>query len=475
MAATVKPLGLYDLLAPQFGLGFQFPSYIDKYLSQLAVADFTGVSDAAAILYTGTVYWPSPPGQPPVLTHQDPSGAIFDIHEASFQFRLLIPRTGSDELKTCLDFVQSNASSLFPPSLQPIEDGVFGAPSSPPTGPTDYPGIAFQLELLVNILTFHMGPDWKPAVMNSEGSVSADPGSPPNSDVRILMPQILLRYTQVQDFSQAPKCEIAAWGNPGFDAPNDLAEGQLATMDPPLAIHSSGRVAFGIQTIVLDLSPDNTPSSLLQYFGVDQSFEGLYAKAIQVYYTDTNKDFALNFLVRDALVSFKGEVWLEAELDLIFDAFTVNVTAWYGSSAVPVNAGSQINPGAWSGGSITIPSGGALYLQTAGGVPPYTQSVVFTPTGGTATTNLWQSDICMALFPASSTTEQGTLVISIHDSSVPPQTYKNTLNCILAADTDANPLADAPAPPQASANPKPGFLRRLSIQLQIEKNEFVRA
>ena len=213
--STPGPLGLYDLLAPQFLLGFSFPEHIDKYLSLLSVAEFQSTSDENAILYTGTVYFPSAPGQPPALPqHTDPSGAIYDFHDDNFRFRLLIPRTGAHFISTAVNDIPA---LVFPPSLQPLKDNVFGSSGSP-SGPSDAPGVAFELDLLLNLLTFHLGPHWLPAVQNSDFTISPNPGSPPKSDVRILLPQILLKYTQSQDFSKAPDFEVAAWGDPGFDA-----------------------------------------------------------------------------------------------------------------------------------------------------------------------------------------------------------------------------------------------------------------
>ena len=473
MSASVRSLALYDLLAPQFLLGFSFPDYIDKYLSVLSVSDFQSSCDENAVLYTGTVHFPSGfgsnAGGPP--QHTDPSGAIFDFNDLSFQFRLLIPRSGAAFIRSAIDNIPALA---FPPSLEPLKDNVFGSIGSPAAG-SDFPGVAFQLELLLNLLTFHLGSNWQPAVQNSDFTISPNPGSPPHTDVQVLLPQILLRYTQVEDFAAAPDFEVAAWGDPGFDAPNDLAEGQLATMVPPLAIDASGHWAFGVDTIVLDLSSNGTPPEILQFFGTDDSFKGLYIKAIQVYYRDPDKDLALNFAVRDALISFAGEVWMEIEADLIRDAFTVDITAWDGSTKLAVQPGSQISPTQWHNGQVTLPSTGVLYLQIAGGIPPYTESVLFNPgpaspppTGGT---QLWDNSQRLAQAPpvTSGSQESGALVISVTDSSLPtPQKYVNNLKCIV---TDwSSTTGTAPTPPAPPSNPKPHSLRRLSIHLRLEKN-----
>ena len=469
MSASLRSLALYDLLAPQFLLGFSFPDYIDKYLALLSVSDLQTSSDDDAVLYTGTVYYPASGGGPP--QHTDPSGAIFDFHDMNLRFRLLIPRSGAGFIRTAVDDIPS---LVFPPSLEPLKDDVFGVVGSP-AGRTDYPGVAFQLELLLDLFTFHLGSNWQPAVQNADFTISPNPGSPPHTDVRILLPQILLRYTQVENFAQPPDFEVAAWGDPGFDAPNDCDEGQLATMDPPLAIDASGHWAFGVDTIILDLSSNGTPPEILAFFGTDDSFKGLYIKAIQVYYRDPDKDLALNFAVRDALISFAGEVWMEIEADLIRDAFTVDITAWDGSNKVAVKTGTQISPTSWHNGQITLPSTGVLYLQIAGGIPPYKESVVFSPgpvsppaSGGQ---QLWDDSQRLAPAPpvTSGSQETGALTITVTDSSLPtPQKYINNLQCIVTESSGST--GTAPAPPAPPSNPKPHSLRRLSIHLRLEKN-----
>jgi hypothetical protein len=117
MSTALKSLGLYDLLAPQFLAGFQFPDYIDKYLSILSVDELRTTSDAKGVLYAGTVVFQPSSGSFPVLQHQDPSGAIFDFHDVTMQFRLLVPRMGSTPVKSIIDTV-AMANSDFVPMQQ---------------------------------------------------------------------------------------------------------------------------------------------------------------------------------------------------------------------------------------------------------------------------------------------------------------------------------------------------------------------
>jgi hypothetical protein len=450
MGAKIKSLGLYDLLVPQFLSGFQFPDYIDKYLSVLAVADLQSTSDANSVLYTGTVFFPSSPGSPPVLQHREPSGRVFDIQDLTLQFRLLVPRAGSGPIKTVIDTLATT------PQLKLIKDLVdsLGAQTSTPT---DYPGIAFQLELVLSGLQFHLGDNWKPAKMGSDSFLAIDPDAK-SDDVRIVLPKVLMRYRQGQDFTTGTSFKLASWGNPGYDAPNDFSEGELATMDPPLAVKKSLRWGLAIDEVVVDLSENSSPPEILDHFGEDQSFEGLYIKLLQVYYADKDKDAALNFALRDALLSFDGDFSFEAELDLILDTlFSVDVRIYDGKNKVPFNTGNDGDPkGVFTGGKVIIPPSAVIYLQVTGGIPPFAYSVSFNVDGGSEQ-QLWSDAQRQAKFASPPISSQhGTLVIQVTDSATTPHIYKNTLDLTVAVASP--PPADTPPDTkmaQAHWNPDP--------------------
>lgn len=460
-------LRLYDLLAPQFLAGFKFSDSVNKILDKVTVSDLQSASDSNAILYTGTAQINAD------ATSKHSSGAVFDWKkDAEIQFRLRIPRKGSTGIQDVIKLLPASGvlSELGDPSENDSKNG------------SDYPGLSFRLELLFKVLTFHLGDSWNPATFDTGLRVvknSTFKREEDNStDVRICGPKMLFRYDQGEDFDESTDFEVAAWGDPGFDAPNDLCEGELATMDPPLAIHKSERFAFGFDEIVLDLSEDNTPAEILEkFFGTDESFKGLYAKSLQVYYADKDKDLALNFVVRDALISFSGEVSLEAEVDLVLAGATsptVDVQFLEGNKKIPYNWGKTTDSGnnTWSGGSATITSSTILRLQITGGPAAYTPKVTFKPETGTSI-ELWNSGNNLAQFnsllPSNTDFLRGSLTISIQDSK-PAEIYSNTLALKITAteqpsSSDVTSLQYVP-----SSSKKPSFIRRLSIRLRLDKN-----
>ena len=302
---------------------------------------------------------------------------------------------------------------------------------------SDYPGLRFRLELLLSVVTFHLGPDWVPGTMDSTYHVVKDT-STGSTDVKILLPKMLLRFEQPEDFSQGPTFSLDSWGGEGFDAPSDLAEGQLITMDPPLALHTSGRVAFSVQDIVLDLSQNDTPPEILSHFGTGDDFTGIYIKALQFYYSDKDKDFAFNVSVTDALISFKGEVWLEVELDLMFDpathpnagGLTVTPKILNGNQPITFNASTAVDgqPNTFQGGSVTAPSNVYIQLTVSGGMTPYTYAVDYTPNGGSVV-HMWDGTRNQAYFQTPPTADEtGTLLITVTDSTSPTAVkYTNTM------------------------------------------------
>ena len=459
-------LRLYDLLAPQFLAGFKFSESFDKILSKLTVTDLQSTSDTKSILYTGTVKIPED------QTTQHSSGAFFDWKKGELQFRLRIPRGGSEGIKGIVDKL---------PSAPPGVD-VLNLLGTPPSEGSDYPGLRFRLELLLNFLTFHLGESWKPATFDADLRVVKNSNFKRDgvisSDVRIYGPKMLFRYDQGEDFDESTDFEVAAWGDPGFDAPNDLCEGELATMDPPLAIHESERIAFGVDEIILDLSKDNTPTEILEQFGTDDSFEGLYVKALQVYYADKEKDLALNFVVRDALISFSGEVSFEAELDLVLAGVAkpnVEIQFLDGNKKLPFNWGKITGENSWSGGSASITPSTILRFQVTGGPASYTPKVTFKPETGTSS-ELWNSTNNLAQFNSLLLTQtgtlSGTLTVSIRDSNL-AEIYSNTLALKITGTGQTSSPEATPLLPQyvPSSSNKPPFIRKLSIHFRIRRND----
>jgi hypothetical protein len=365
---AISNLSIYDLLAPQFLADFTFPDYIDRYLSKLRVDSIRMAIDDISIAYIGDISFDFGADR----QHRDPSGAIFDINDVSLKFRLTVPRDGTKIISDAAS-VSSDLSDLF---KQLGEIDQTSAVS------TEYPGVRFKLELMLNALTFHMGSEWVPGMSLGDKIVRNDePEFRDQKVVKIVLPKIVLQYEQSDDWQTLPIFRVNSWGSAGFDAPHDLKQGELVRMEPPIALHENGRLAFGVGQILMDLSEENTPPEILAFFGTDESFKGLFFKSLNFFYLDENRTGGINIAVNDALISFKGEISLEASVDVLMSAslgknLKVKVKFYDGGREIDYTQSQEKTSLNFSGGNVTVSQTAVAHVEISGGVPDYNVQVL---------------------------------------------------------------------------------------------------
>src|SRR6266545_896291 len=147
-------LGLYHLLTPYFLAGFTFPDEVDGYLSTLGVAELTAIHDDSATVYTGTLTW----GDAPRQQRSSSGNGGFAWEDITVRFRLVVPRDGAG-------FINTAVHALPAQQLADLLDRFFPVDQTGSTF-TEYPGVRFRLELLLDELHFELSDIWKPGKLN---------------------------------------------------------------------------------------------------------------------------------------------------------------------------------------------------------------------------------------------------------------------------------------------------------------------
>ena len=75
-------------------------------------------------------------------------------------------------------------------------------------------------------MTFHLHKSWQPAIVGPDFRVIPDPALA-GQGVKFVLPKAVFTYEQGSNLNAAPSFKIDSWGNAGFNAPSDLAEGEL--------------------------------------------------------------------------------------------------------------------------------------------------------------------------------------------------------------------------------------------------------
>ena len=419
-------LGLYDLLSPYFLAGAVFDERHDPVLSQLGVVELSTAYDDSAVIHTGTLQLGA--GTPPRLTSRRGS-AGFTWDTAQVRFRLTVPRDGAALVDTAI-----GAAPL--PQLAPLK-GLLDQflPVEQGTAPTDYPGVRFRLELLLDELNFDLGPGWLPGKLDSGHRIVKDTSI--TDPVRLILPKPVLLYEMGDDsLSTPPTFRLASWGGGGFDAPSTLAAGELVRMEPPIAVYKDGKVGFGLGSVVLDLDPDHTPPEILSFFGTDESFEGLYVQSARIYVSDVHKGYGFHVGVQDLLISFDGELSFDVSADVLGPEVNLSAKLVVSDQGRPVDvdAGERSSTSTTTatvveGGSFTASTAALVQVEVTGGQPPHTVAVTpaagssprFDPaTGRVKVDDLAVGDQTLTLTVADSSGQTYTETVTMHVKAAPP-------------------------------------------------------
>jgi len=393
-------MGFYELLAPHFLAGFSFDEL--EFLSYLGIDGLNAAYDDAAVVYTGICSLGGEGGALPKLQFSHAGGSVLSSDDYVFRFRLTIPRNPvSDDVSNALNNLSIGADAVangFPPPvptpnwlppdaraflnleilLDQLQDATI-APNSvvignPPGSITDAVHMAFQLELIVPTLSFRLGDWFKPGKIEQR-RILFDKDYP-DDFVKIVMPNVVIQYTQGVDFSAAPAINLVGWGQTGFDGQQDLGTGELIRMVPDIAVHKSGRFGFQLSPIVLDLSQNSTPPEVMNYYGVDNDWTGFFIKKAGLYFGDPSKDWGFSIGISDALLGFNGDVSLEAFAALMApDDFQVRLLLFDGNKPIDYDEGEQ----GWTqqnasehAGKALVPDDAFIQVEITGGVPDYT-------------------------------------------------------------------------------------------------------
>ena len=182
-------LGLFDLLAPQFLAGVRLPNELHDIVSFLRVNELHTSWDESGVVHVGTASFVGEGDASPIPRHSAPSGAFFDWNDIlNIGFRLTLPRRGSQFIKDQVDAIAAVAPVGSP--LITLRD-TLNTLGNVPGEPSDYPGVAFRLELLINVITLHLPDDtFSPARVGADGWLEPDSNF---TDVQINLPKVAVR------------------------------------------------------------------------------------------------------------------------------------------------------------------------------------------------------------------------------------------------------------------------------------------
>lgn len=369
----------------------------------------------------------------------------FDITDTRVEFALSVARAAGQIVANGVATIPGSDSAFAP--VRAVLDALDAVPGDAP--PSDYPGTGFVLDLVLAGIVLRP-PFLKPAKMEADGLLVPDTS---RTDVIFNLPKIKLRLSQGSDAAAVLDVSIASLGVSGIDDPGDIAAAELITMTPPYAFVGDGRVVgIGFRSAVLDLADGYTPPAVLDQFGFDESWTGLYLPEIRLFVAPNGaEDFAVDAGVRNFLIGFGQSSGITGDFELMVinqGSGTLGISARFfdgDGRAIGITRLSDTTA------EVALPERTRMIIDITGGRAPYTGQATF----GGSTHNGVAHDIDL------SSDTNLTIGVTAADTSNPQKSATLTI-------TARRRQATQNLPPPGAVPTQPATVRTTAITLEGE-------
>ncbi|HSB92354.1 MAG TPA: hypothetical protein VLC28_04520, partial [Flavitalea sp.] len=333
-------LGFYELLQPYVGFGLLTQSATAKNISDFqkaqgkVLSSFPGPSSALTAIATGILDYlsveelhssyneslivysgiakfggegranPSPAPEPAIKSKK---GQELSWKDNKIFFRMTVPRRSNP-----VSFDTTGLSGADIADIQQLNSLLNEFKDDGTPAISDVPGNDFKLELLIKTVKITLPrADFIPARMAADGWLEPDPTV---KNVVFEFPTLAL-VLQQEDTAGNLDLTLKSWDAPGFDDPADTETASFFRLTPPLFLHSSRTVGFGLERIVADFSDNVTPPEILEQFGIGDDFNGFWIPLIRIFVAPSRTS-GLAFSARGSDLLFDQDKGFSGELAL---------------------------------------------------------------------------------------------------------------------------------------------------------------
>lgn len=351
-------------------------------LDYLSVEELHSTAGETAVVYRGSAKFGGEgranPDLPPSQSITSSGGQELSWLDNMLAFRLTVPRRSAT---VAIDTTGLSGGDLA--DVQQLNALLNGFADSPAGAVSDLPGNDFRLEMLIRTVRIALPKeDFIPARVGADGWLEPDPNF---QEVVFEFPRLAFVLEQQGEAGNLD-LTLKSWDSAGFDDPGDVDTARFFTLTPPLFLHSSRRVGFGIERLVADFSDNVTPPEILEQFGIGDDFNGFWLPLIRVFIAPgRTTGLALSARGKDLLFDLDKGFSGELALDILNRGGKLEVEpVFYRQNAktpLELTRGeiTRNNDGTTvvAEGKVTIPGDGEMHLSIRGSISPYRVNVQF--------------------------------------------------------------------------------------------------